>query len=844
MMFATFVVACWAAGRSRADPQLDFFERHIRPLLLDHCIGCHGSGDPQGQLALDSRQGWQAAGVIVPGDPEQSRLIAAVRYLDSDLQMPPPDHGGPLPAAAVNDLEQWIRLGAPDPRTDPDRNVSSEPQRRPAEFSITQQDLTYWAFAPLPSHLPQWNVDDPQTASSSQTAPYSLVHPVDQLIDTELRRVGLHRNKPASPRELVRRLYFGLWGLPPEPEVVAQFERDSSLEAWRRLIDQLLDSPYYGQRWGRYWLDWVRYAETNGYERDGSKPDVWRYRDYVIDSLNRDKPFDRFLHEQLAGDLLIESERLNPETHTQPWQDAVVATGFYRLHVWDDEPDDTQAAELDDLDDVLITIGSSMLGLTIGCARCHDHKFDPLSQADYYGLLDLLRDIDPYGLPKKGGGGRGTGRIQRYLVSDDRLVAWQQARAAKVELLQQQLAAPNVQNSDELKQQLEQLAATQPPFAQALTILPPPGDRKPTHILTRGDYRTPGRLVQADVPQVLRLATASAVHSLSNELGSKQPAEALDATAPVKDSPIRSRLDLARWMTGPADRITARVLANRVWQNHFGRGIVATSDDFGNAGQPPSNSALLDWLASQLIQSGWSLKALHRTILTSAAYRMSSRTQEQLDTDNRAGRDTNAQTTGQAAKDSDPDNRLFWRQNLRRLDAEAIRDSMLYYAGSLGDKQSGPSVYTTLSPEVQATANPVSVSHWIASPEGEQNCRSVFLAVKRSLKDPLLESFDFANSHAPVAQRPVTTVAPQALMLLNEQFVHRMAQQLADRVRPVGSTRQQKLQQLWQIVYQRMPSTAEHQAADNYLDSHAQAAEAWPSLCRVLLNSNECIYVD
>lgn len=792
----------------------EFFEAKIRPLLIDRCISCHSDKQADGGLSLESKEGWSEREVIAPGAPEQSLLIAAVRFQDESLQMPPADSGiERLSENEVQLLELWIREGAVDPRSS--QVTRDGPRLRARQFRITQQDLSYWAYQPISDPSLKWLDNSPSEL-------------IDLLIDEQLRPMGIARLPQASPREQVRRAYFDLWGLPPDSNAVMTFQSDPSDIAWRKLVDKLLESPKYGQRWGRYWLDWVRYAETNGYERDGSKANAWRYRDYVIDSFNFDKPYDRFLIEQLAGDLLIGDENLTFEQTPKRWMDAVIATGFFRLHVWDDEPDDTQAAELDDLDDIIVTIGAAMMGLTTGCNRCHDHKFDPFSQDDYYSMLDLLRDIDPYGLPKKGGGGRGTGRIARFLCSDQELNVWRAAQQKRIEAIETQIVSASELEKSSLLEQVKQLREEQPPFDQALAVNSPTQNRKATFVLARGDYRSPLQQVTAAIPQLFEK-----LDSQNPSVSARAKQDGLQSVASSDRTQVQNRLDFARWLTSREHPLTARVLANRIWLNHFGGGIVPTPDDFGYTGIAPRNKELLDHLATQLHRGGWSIKNLHRLIMNSQAYRMSSQARPKEKS---------------VALDYDPDNSLFWRQNLRRLDAEAIRDSMLAYSGELTDKSSGPSVFSTLSAEILETANPVSVSSWTQSPEEQQNCRSVFLVVKRSLKDPLLESFDFANSHTPVGQRPITTVAPQALMLLNDRFVRQRSEKIAQRLIEQAIENKQRTERLWQLIYQRSVTQQELAVVIDFLWKQAAAEEtelsAWTSVVRSILNSNECIYVE
>ena len=496
----------WFALPARAQSPL--FETKVRPLLLKRCTPCHGSEKQQGNLRLDSKKGWQASGVIVPGKPEKSRLIERIK--SKDAPMPPT---GLLSVSEQAVLTEWVRAGAPDPRT---ATVAASPalgpKLRSRNFAISEADKKWWAFQPV----------KPPVATTS----------IDKLLLAKLTPKGLALSPPAAPREQVRRLYFDLWGLPPSPDDVAAFERDPSDAAWAALVDKLLASPRYGERWGRHWLDLVRFAETNGYERDSEKPHAWRHRDYVIDAFNADKPYDRFIKEQLAGDELADGGDAG-----------IIATGFFRLHVWDDEPDSTLVAEFDDLDDVMVTTGAAFLGLTIGCARCHDHKYDPLSQRDYYALLSFLRGVDPYGQHKTGGGGRGTGKITRPLAN---------------------------------------------PAEQALAVTENGASAKTTYVLSRGEVGSPREEVFPAFPEVL---------------GPRTPVIVAQSQSSGR------RTALAEWIASPNNPLTARVIVNRLWQHHFGVGIVPTPDDFGNTGLRPTNPPLLDYLADMLVRGAGGLSA-------------------------------------------------------------------------------------------------------------------------------------------------------------------------------------------------------------------------------------------
>lgn len=735
------------------------FETHIRPLLEKHCVECHSGDEPKGRVDLSSRLGWSESGAIQPGNSHSSLLMHVILSEDTDIRMPPPPKDT-LKQKEIEALKLWIDRGAFDPRNPRDgtnENKLGGPKRRNRLFEITEEDRSYWAFQPLKQ------LDFP--VSISKLSPSAQI---DHLIlksatgRSELR-------PPAAPRSLIRRLYMDLWGLPPTMEQVSQFERNPTSENWLATINHLLDSHHYGERWGRFWLDWVRYAETNGYERDGIKENAWRYRDYVIEAFTKDKPYDQFILEQLAGDEWAEEQGWSRDHNSKAWREAIIATGFYRLHTWDDEPDDTETAEFDEADDIIVSVGSAFLGLTIGCARCHDHKFDPISQRDYYSMLSFLRGIEPYGLNKKGGGGRGTGRIQIPLETENEfaLAVWEAG--------------------------------------------PTPKD---TFVLHRGDPKSPREPTSPEIPLILQTQVP------------------LESTTPTIKQTSGRRLQFAKWLIDPRHPLTARVIANRIWQRHFGKGLVPTIDDFGKTGLPVTNPDLLDFLATELIQSGWSLKHLHRIILLSETYQQSvcQPTESQLG---------------------------LLSPELQRVDAEAIRDSILFVSGKLGSKRSGPSVYPGLSQEVKDSANPVSLSAWQESPLEEQNCRSVYLIVKRSLYVPFLEVLDFPGGTAPTGIRNVTTTAPQALLFLNDPWMKEQAEALLERVSDNRSAvPDARIQALWNIVYQRNPSENEVSDTLAFLklkndpttssDPFITKSEKrrWVSLCRALLSSSEFIYRD
>jgi hypothetical protein len=694
-------------------------------------------------------------------------------------------------------------------------SAQSPPTLRSGKSQLSAEDRQYWAFQPVQ------RPSIPTVRSPASGAHSEKISDIDAFVLARLEQKGLSPNPPATPRELVRRATFDLIGLPPSPEDVAAFERNPTEAAWAALIDRLLASPHYGERWGRHWLDLVRFAESNGYERDGAKPDAWRYRDYIIDAFNRDKPYDQFVREQLAGDEIADEEMAATRVASPAWREAIIATGFYRLHVWDDEPDSTIKAEFDDLDDIMVTTGTAFLGMTIGCARCHDHKYDPVSQQDYYAMLGFFRSIDPYGRHHTGGGGRGTGRIQRTLASPEEIARWETTKRQRIAQAEKTLAALTPADGEARKRaeaQLKKEREANPPFDQALAITENGPTPKATHLLARGDAFTPREEVSPAFPVVLRL-----------------PAP----TFPARDAHARTtgrRRVLAAWIASPTNPLTARVMVNRLWQHHFGAGLVPTPDDFGLTGVRPTHPALLDYLAHEFVARGWSVKQIHRLIMTSRAYRMSSRT-------------ANAR-----GMEIDEGNELLWRQNLRRVEAEVVRDAMLSISGSLNPKAGGPSVFPTLPREVHGTQDSAGKG-WTDSSSEEQNRRSVYLVVKRALKVPLLECLDFANSASPSGTRPNTTIAPQALMLLNDSFVQKQSAALAERLeKEAGPDTDRQIERAFSLAVQRPPTRREMKNARALLADQLARARAdhaplpsrvaWQSFCRAMLNLNEVIYVD
>jgi hypothetical protein len=815
--------------------QLEFFETKVRPILAGTCQKCHGGENHKGGLRLDSREsllkGGESGVAIVPGNPAASPMIDAVNY--RGLEMPPTGKLSPRQIAA---LAEWVKMGAPWPKESP----SSAASKR-SDFTITDEDRRYWAFQPV------GHPAVPKVGRSEWIA-----NPIDAFVLARLETKGLAPTPPADPRTLVRRVFFDLIGLPPKPEEVDSFVADHSPKAYEQLIDDLLSRKQYGERWGRHWLDVTRFAQTNGYERDDEKAEAWRYRDYVISAINDDKPYDRFVLEQLAGDEL-------PDTTN----DSIVATGFYRLGIWDDEPDSQKAAAWDEIDEMVRTTGSAFLGLTLGCARCHNHMFDPISQEDYYQFAAFFRNVEPFGVPKSATHlATNEDGIYTPLTSPQEYLPWQARKAElnrqqnrpkeKLKALRQSVAnrlkaqrksrlTPDNREVDKHltvaeRAEKDRLSAEitrlenelrKVPFSRALSVRECGLPLRETRVLIRGNVATPGQKVEPRLLTVLSGKKIDAV-PVSYQVGSPHDGTVRPWLAELGVKPtLGLRRQLAEWIADKQNPLTARVMMNRLWQEHFGRGIVRSSDNFGRAGVPPTHPELLAWLARDFMDGDWRIKRMHKRIVMSNTYRMSS-----------AEDNPRAQAI-------DTDNEFFWRQNLRRLDAEAIRDSMLAVSGRLSLEMGGRGFFPKLSAEVLETESRPGFG-WGESSSAEQSRRSVYIYLKRTLMVPFLETFDYTNTAESVGNRPVTTVAPQALLLLNSEFANEHAVALADRVRrEAGPDCSKQIDRLFRLAFGRSPKADETTLAKRLLDRRVQkGADPLQSLCLVVLNLNEFIYVD
>ncbi len=764
---------CQAEEPRPTAEQARFFETRIRPLLADHCFSCHGPNKQRSDLRLDSAEGIRRGGasdtpLLDPKRPEASLLLRSVRQEGDAPKMPPK---GKLSDREIADLTQWVKAGTPFPP-----RVAAEAVGK------------HWAFQPLARPIPPAVRD----AAWPRTA-------VDRFILAGLEAKGLRPAPPADPRTLIRRVTFDLTGLPPTPEEVESFLADRSPEAFARVIDRLLASPAYGERWGRHWLDVARYADSNGLDENVAHGNAWRYRDYVVAAFNRDQPYDQFLAEQLAGDLM-------PTADPTMRQQRLIATGFLSLGPKVLAEPDARKMELDIVDEQVDTVSRAFLGLTLGCARCHDHKFDPISTEDYYGLAGIFLSTRTMESFRK---------IARWhenplgSAEDAARKAEHVARGAKVrEAIKALSGKTDSQAAAELKQrkaELAQLEKAGPNVATAMGVTEAEVVDAP--VMRRGNHLTPGKVVPRRFPVVL--------------------AGAVQSPLPPKSS---GRLELARWLTAKDHPLTARVMVNRIWRWHFGQGLVRSVDNFGRLGEKPSHPELLDWLAHAFVEGGWSVKALHRLILLSNAYQMSS---------------------AHAADGAriDPDNRLLWRMNVRRLEAEAIRDNLLAVGGTL-DRTMGGSLLHVANRRYLFDHTSKDATAY------DRPRRSLYLPVIRNNLYAVYQLFDATDATVSNGDRATTTVATQALFALNSELAMQAAEHLAARLLAradldeAGRTRL-----LYEIAYSRPPTARELARARTAVagfeedlrpqqpDAAKRRLQAWACFCQVILAANEFVYV-
>ncbi len=933
------------ADGASADPKaLEFFENKVRPLLVERCLECHGAEKQKGNLRLDSLaailKGGDSGPALVAGKPEASRLVQAIGYT-SDIKMPPKSK---LPEREIADLTQWVKLGAPWPNAKP----NGDPVTKPAGKGITAEQRAFWTFQP---------VVEPAVPAVRQLE--WVKSPLDRFILARLEAAGLEPAPAANKLTLIRRATFDLTGLPPTIDDVNAFLADQSDNAFARIVDRLLASPRYGERWGRHWLDVARFADSNGLDENLAYANAYRYRDNVIDAFNRDKPFSRFVQEQIAGDLL------SPESPDRPFE-GLIATGFLCLGAKMLAEDDPVKMQMDIIDEQVDTFGRTFLGLTLGCARCHDHKFDPIPTDDYYALAGIFKSTKtmtsfsvvaswqerPLANPeelhaqqehqrkisdKQGEVNRLVDKSNKQLLDDARAhagdyfaAAVQQQDAAGKPLVAPASPADGYRLKSDIVEQwsqaLEQPAAevnspfavwhawrkeSQLPAADSSPLAARFADLEPTSsaaivaryakLFAEADeawkkllagavqpataiddpaleplrkllYDPKGPLaipknsekfypadeqaqlaalqnevkalqqtlpklpetmaVSEDTTENLRVHLRGSHLTLGGSVARRFP-RVFSADEPAAlDSEGSGRRQLADWLVRPEHPLTSRVMVNRVWHWHFGEGLVRSPDNFGTLGERPTHPELLDWLARRFVEQGWSLKALHRLIMLSSTYQM------------------NTAMNSRAAQ-ADPENRLWWRMNRRRHEAEALRDGLLAACGTLDLTMGGTMVPTKNHDYVTGTGSNLPPNLY------NSQRRSIYLPVVRSALYDVFQSFDFADPSVMNGRRDTTTVAPQALFMMNSQLVAQGTRSWALRLlQDPPADDAARVEAIYQQAYSR-PATASEAGRALQFVNHYRKAEmtrqtpaeearlrAWQSLCRAVLSANEFVYIE
>jgi cytochrome c553 len=763
--------------RSKLDSaEEEFFETKVRPLLVSKCLECHGVDKHKGGLRLDARaamlMGSDTGPVVIPGKPEESALIAAIRY-GGEVQMPPK---GKLKDEEIAALTEWVKRGAPWPDARPAVAARPASAARSDAAAVTVKDRSFWSFQPVRNPAPPAVRDAAWPAS-----------PIDRFILAKLEEKGLAPAPPAPRATLIRRAYFDLIGLPPTPAEIDAFLRDDSPGAFDRVVEKLLASPHYGERWGRYWLDVARYGEDQAHSfQPRLYPSGFRYRDWLLRALNRDLPFDQFVIQQIAGDLLEGPGRL----------DRLPALGFFAcgpVYYGDSKKFDQYADRID-------TLTRGFLGLTVACARCHDHKYDPIPTTDYYSLAGAFASTDYVeepAAPKE--------QVEAYdkaqaaiQAKNTEIAAFLKAEAQRLKQETTKEALKRVETTlpgeakaklSALRTELAGLKKSAPPKYPVIHTLRDAARAVDMPVLVRGNPDTPGAKVPRRFLSVLAGETAAFAHG-------------------------SGRLELARAIARADNPLTARVIANRIWQHHFGRGLVTTASNFGVLGERPSHPELLDWLADRLVSSGWSQKTLHREIMSSAVYQQDSR----------------PDSPGLA---KDPANVLLWRMNRRRLDVEAWRDAILHVAGLLEERLGGPSA------SLDAPAN---------------NRRTFYAAISRHDLAWMLRLFDFPDPNITSGGRVETTVALQQLFVLNSSFMLSSARTLAARLqasaRP-GEDVAGAIDRAYRLLYGRTATLRERALGVAYLKAPGATTagaksppDRWEQYAQALLATNEFLFID
>jgi Protein of unknown function (DUF1553)/Protein of unknown function (DUF1549)/Planctomycete cytochrome C len=770
----------------------EHFEKSVRPVLIEHCFSCHGATGKkiQGGLKLTSRadmlHGGDTGPAIVPKDAAKSLLIETINYA-SETKMPPK---GKLKDREIAALREWVQAGAvwPGEMTEP------APIKKPGEL-FTPEQKAFWAYQPI----------------TAPTPPPTHANPIDAFLMAKRVEKNLTAAPAAKPEVWLRRVTFDLIGLPPTPAELygftVSFAKDPKL-ARGEVVERLLANPAYGERWGRHWLDVARYADSNGMDENTYFGNAWRYRDYVVKSFNADKPYDQFLREQIAGDLLPKTENVALQ------QERYTALGYLSIGPKLLAEPDKQKMLLDIADEQLDTIGKGVLGLTLGCARCHDHKFDPIPTRDYYSLLAIFtstrtmqnlntvakayeRSFSKPLTPEHAAIQKGLDKVRSDLKKIEKDFS-KTAKDDHVKRHELHLKA------SEKRAVLRWAAKLLPESIMVLGVeegSAPAYGTEPRNLFVqaRGNYVTPLEEAPANFLRIINGPT------LTTPISTKPNPTAKPEANKTRFGELRSgsgRLEFAQWITDPRNPLTARVFVNRVWKQHFGEGLVRSVDNFGRLGERPTHPELLDWLATEFMRDGWSIKNLHRKILLTEAYAM--------------GQGNNID-----------DNRWLTQYPLRRLEAEPLRDAMLAVAGNLDTKMGG-STYTGANLE------------YVGDPKYDSTRRSLYLPVLRSKVFDFFQTFDFPDPSGPNGHRESTVVAPQSLFLMNSPFVQKQAKVFAERLQREANDDPARLQLAYRLAYSRAATPAEAERGLAFV----KATKSWASLCHAIFASNEFLFLN
>lgn len=834
LLLIVVTATAWVGLGSKSGAAPDLFKEKVLPILEQNCVMCHGAKVQRSGLDLRTEEAVLKGGArgpaVIAGQPEKSLLLRLIAHKQEPAM---PMGMDKLTDAEIAAVAEWIKHLQPAAQATMAASSDTAPVRQ-SGYSITDKDRMFWSVVkPVRPAIPK--IKDRAWVKNE----------VDAFVLAKLEEKGLQPAPPAAPRELLRRLYFDLVGLPPSPEEMAAFLKDPSEAAYQSVIEKLLASPHYGERWGRHWLDLARYADSGGYEFDVDRPHAWRYRDWVIKSFNADMPYNQFIREQLAGDELLPGNA-----------EGLIPTGFLRNGPTVDNADNEQTRS-DELDDMVATTSSVFLGLTVGCARCHDHKYDPIPQKDYYRMQAVFfpfkkteqllatdeekaahtaanKAIDETLKPYKAKIAAIEKRIREKLMAEKVEFQVKLAESAgavteanreqyRQETAERLAKAVNLQPEEidegltpeerdarkAVQAEMDAVNKTRPPLLPAVMGVTDVEKPEQAYLLKRGDITMKGDPVEPGLPSVL--------------------------CGDANLQPVNRRLQMANWIASADNPLTARVVVNRIWQYHFGKGIVRTPSDFGATGDRPSHPELLDWLASEFLAKGWSWKAMHRLILTSNAYRQSSAFNEK-------------------AAAVDPENRLFWRANPHRLEGEILRDSILAISGKLNPKMFGPGIYPRIDPDIINTG---SRPRWPLEARDNEDTwrRSVYIYVKRSVLLPLIEVFDCPVTTVSAPVRAVSTVSPQALALMNNEFVLEQAGYFAERVAAeAGRDSHKQIASAFKLALSRPPSEKEMAWAQEFLKTQAAGyaarkdpKPAWAALrdfCHAIFNLNEFLYLN